>query len=225
MGQMHPRLSEDGRFYWDGQAWKPMPAAPAGPAVSRSSGLLVLAGAALVVVGSFLPWITATAPFVGTISRSLMDGGSDGVILDALAGVVLFIGLAMTLGGPTRIGGGLAILTLILVAGIVVFDYGDMQSRVAKATSESNLIIASVGAGPYISSIGIVVATIGSVMALLSRRAVAPQPLPTSSTPPEMTEAERLREADRPQEPGARLGARSPGGDWYWNGERWLPNF
>ena len=122
MGQMQPRISEDGRFYWDGQAWKLMPAAQDGTAVSRSSGLLMLGGAALVVVGSFLPWITATAPFVGTVSRSLMDGGSDGVILDTLAGVVLFMGLAMTLRGPTRLGGGLAILTLILVTGIVVFD-------------------------------------------------------------------------------------------------------
>lgn len=224
MGQMQPRISEDGRFYWDGQAWKPMPAAQDGTAVSRSSGLLMLGGAALVVVGSFLPWITATAPFVGTVSRSLMDGGSDGVILDTLAGVVLFMGLAMTLRGPTRLGGGLAILTLILVTGIVVFDYSDMQSRVSNATSESNLIIASVGAGPYASGIGVLVAAIGSVMALLSRRLVTHQAMPTSARPVEMTEAERLREASRPTEPGARLGTRSLDGDWYWNGERWLPN-
>ena len=99
-----------------------------------------------------------------------------------------------------------------------------MQSRVSNATSESNLIIASVGAGPYASGIGVLVAAIGSVMALLSRRLVTHQAMPTSARPVEMTEAERLREASRPTEFGARLGARSLDGDWYWNGERWLPN-
>jgi hypothetical protein len=34
-------------------------------------GLLIgTGGALLVVVGSLLPWVTATAPLVGTISRS-----------------------------------------------------------------------------------------------------------------------------------------------------------
>ena len=36
-------------------------------------------GGLLIVLGSFLPWLTATAPFVGTISRNGMEGG-DGII-------------------------------------------------------------------------------------------------------------------------------------------------
>jgi len=186
LAHMQPQISVDGRFYWDGQAWKPLPQATGGPSVSRSQGLVVLGGATLVVIGTFLPWITATAPFIGTISRSLMDGGSDGPILDALAGIVLLIGLTMALRGPMRLISVLAILTLILAGGVVVFDYSAMQSRVSNATSASNLIIASVGAGPYVSGFGIIVAVIGSAMALLTHGVVTP------IAPHEITDAERL---------------------------------
>jgi integrase len=37
-------------------------------------------GGALAVVGSFLPWITATAAFLGTITRSGLDGRGDGMV-------------------------------------------------------------------------------------------------------------------------------------------------
>jgi hypothetical protein len=61
----------------------------------RKIALLVGAGAgAMVVIGSLLPWIIATAPLVGTISRSGVDLGSDGVAL-LIGGIAVAVALAV----------------------------------------------------------------------------------------------------------------------------------
>jgi hypothetical protein len=227
---MQPQVSADGRFYWDGQTWKPIPTPNASP-INRVPGLVVLAGATVLVIGSFLPWITATAPFVGTITRSLMDGGSDGLFLDSVGGVVLLIGLAMTIRGPMRGISLAAILTLVVAAVIVLFDYNDLQGRVANVTSASNLIIASVGAGPYVSAFGIVIAAIGSAMALFGRGSEVPvaepsqgQPTPPAGSQFDHMATTQLAEPTPPKEAGTKLGENSSDGAWYWNGEKWLPN-
>lgn len=230
MSQVPPQVSADGRFYWDGQAWKPMPA-PHSDSVNRIPGLVVLAGAAAIVLGPFLPWLTASAPFVGTITRSLMDdGGSDGPFLLIIGGIILIIGGAMAVQGPVTWAGAIQILLLVLVAAVVIFDYNDVHNRVTNATSASNLIIASVGPGPYVAGFGIVTAAIGSAMAFLGRSTVpsTTHPVTGQSQAPMgsvgIGEANRLDEATRPEEAGTKLGMRSADGAWYWNGEQWLRN-
>ena len=48
----------------------------------------MLTGAGLaMIIGPFLPWVTATAPFAGTISRSGMDYGEVGIV--TMAGLAL----------------------------------------------------------------------------------------------------------------------------------------
>jgi hypothetical protein len=37
-------------------------------------------GGLLIVLGSFLPWLTATAPLIGTITVNGLQGGGDGII-------------------------------------------------------------------------------------------------------------------------------------------------
>src|SRR5205823_5619316 len=55
----------------------PVTAAPAPSTRGRQGVFVVLLGAVGLGVGSFLPWLTATVPFVGTISRSGLDGGGE----------------------------------------------------------------------------------------------------------------------------------------------------
>src|SRR5205823_1570587 len=79
-----------------GPQWAPPPSPrpatsapqPATALAGREGVVVVLLGALGLAVGSFLPWLTATAPFVGTISRSGLDGGGDG-ILTLIAGIVV----------------------------------------------------------------------------------------------------------------------------------------
>jgi hypothetical protein len=53
---------------------------------------MTLLGGVLIVLGSFLPWLTATAPLVGTMSRNGMEGG-DGIITLILGVVTILIGV------------------------------------------------------------------------------------------------------------------------------------
>jgi hypothetical protein len=219
-----PQISADGRFFWDGQSWKPVPVESKGP--GRVQGVIAIAGGALVLMGAFLPWLTATAPFVGTVNRSLVDYGSDGVILAALGTVALFIGLVMAVRGPAILAGLGGIVALALAALITGVDYGQVSGRVANLTSGSGTIpiIASVGAGPYVTALGIVVGAVGCVMGMFSKRATdSLKPRAIEVSPP----AHRLQDTwpKAPPEPTSKvaLGSVSPDGAWYWNGEKWLP--
>jgi hypothetical protein len=59
-----------------------------------------LAGGIGLIVGSFLPWVTATAVLIGTVSVSGMSG--DGIFTLATGGVVALVGaLALTRGVRT----------------------------------------------------------------------------------------------------------------------------
>jgi hypothetical protein len=63
---------------------------------------LVLVGAMAVVVALFLPWLEATAPFVGTISRSLVAlTTSDSPLVLGLAACGGLLGLLLTYRGPS----------------------------------------------------------------------------------------------------------------------------
>jgi hypothetical protein len=50
-------------------------------------------GGLLIVLGSFLPWLTATAPLIGTITVNGLQGGGDGIITLALGIITVVIGI------------------------------------------------------------------------------------------------------------------------------------
>ena len=161
-----PQLSPDGKFYWDGQRWVPMPAAaapatpvaPAKPGANRLAGGMVLAGGAIAIVGCFLPWISASA-FVVTISK---DGISspDGQIIAGLATFSVLFGLLML---ARRVGLVVPIVVLLLAAvamWVVSADYGDLNNRVASLTNSSNstvTVVAQIGPGIYATGLGILI--------------------------------------------------------------------
>lgn len=89
--------------------------------------IVTLVAGGLAIVGSFLPWITATAAFVGTISRSGIDGGGDGLLTIVLGIVVGLFGIArLARSGSDQVArAGTAICGLVL---------GETSREAARAT-------------------------------------------------------------------------------------------
>ncbi len=143
------------------------PPAPVGapPQASEASGvplptILVLGGGVLLVVGSFLPWATASTVF-GSLSRSGVDGG-DGWITTIIGALILLFG-AMTLRQASRglnllIAVGAAIAFLIFV-----FDLVDVNNRIASIEAEGQgLALGTVGFGLWLVGLGAIVAFFAS---------------------------------------------------------------
>jgi hypothetical protein len=102
-------------------------------------------GGVLVAVGSVLPWVKATAPFVGTLEVSGMEG--DGIFTLMLGVVIVAVGLAGAFSSRRTALATVVILAAIaagLVAGVAL---ANAQDRVEAARSASEFILASVGAG------------------------------------------------------------------------------
>ena len=114
-------------------------------------------GGLLVVVGSFLPWITLMAVFVGNMSRNGMEGG-DGVIslVLGLACIASGIAYAMT---KARWQGVAAMVLGIASAGLGFFELLDIQERI-RSMALGDAGVASVGAGLWAIIIGGLVAAI-----------------------------------------------------------------
>lgn len=109
----------------------------------------VMAGAALVAVGSLLPWATITAPLIGQVSKNGTDG--DGVFTLILAVLVGALGVALW----NRPGRSLAVLAGLgsAVVGLVaVVDISDIETFAA----DSRFVHVSVGIGLWLVAIGAV---------------------------------------------------------------------
>jgi hypothetical protein len=121
-------------------------------------------GGLLIVLDSFLPWLTATAPFVGTISRNGMEGG-DGIITLILGVVTILIGVSQLT--ATRLPALLqrsSIITGIITGAVEIFDYVDVQRRIEDVKEQTELVSASVGAGIWTLIVGAVLAIVGGVV-------------------------------------------------------------
>ncbi|MDP9234685.1 MAG: hypothetical protein M3P01_09065 [Actinomycetota bacterium] len=150
-------------------------------------GILAIGGGGLIIVGSFLPWIAATLPLVGTLSRNGLDGGGDGLISLGIGIEVAVMGLAFmsATSGLKRpdvfvgIGGGLAIVGAI-------FEYENVSNRIS-GLSPLAQGLAHVGSGIYVIGVGGILAAIASER---MSHVVQPPPKPPEqpTTPPPMPE-------------------------------------
>jgi hypothetical protein len=114
-------------------------------------GACIAIGGLLVAIGSFLPWVTATAVFVGSISRNGMEGG-DGIISLVLGLGCIACGIAHAM--TSARGAGVAALILgTLALGLGVFELVDVQNRISSADF-GDAAVASVGAGIWSIIIG-----------------------------------------------------------------------
>jgi hypothetical protein len=107
---------------------------------------LHLAGGALAVVGSFLPWVTVTTIF-GTLSLGGMEG--DGVIAAVAGGALCLIGIVGLSSGKPLLMGGL-VLSLAL-AGLGIFEAIQIGSGTSDISAEAaGLARASIGLGVWV---------------------------------------------------------------------------
>ena len=131
-------------------------------------------GGLLIVFGSFLPWLTATAPFIGTINVNGMQGGGDGVITLVLGVITILI--AATQLTATKMPALLwrsSIITGVITGAVAIYDYNAVQQRITelktavKATGELSFdipVAASAGTGIWALFIGAVLAILGGIL-------------------------------------------------------------
>jgi hypothetical protein len=125
---------------------------------------MTVLGGLLIVLGSFLPWLSFTAPFVGTVTRNGMEGG-DGIITLILEVVTILIGVTQFT--ATRLPAFLhrsSIVTGAITGVVAVFDYLEVQRRIEDAKEQSELIAASIGAGIWTLIVGAILAVVGGVL-------------------------------------------------------------
>jgi len=142
--------------------------------VNKAGYLLAAGGAALLALACFLPWITATAPFIGTISRNGMDNGGDGIWL--LVGAVVVFAIAMW-GAFTGRENAASIGWIYMTAGVLaivvgVLEKNEVANRITEATSASSLIVASTGTGIWLIFVAGALIAVGGF--LLARKTNLP---------------------------------------------------
>lgn len=139
-------------------------AATAVPGLSlRPASIAVIVGGALIALASFLPWVTAQTIF-GSISRSGIDGGGDGVVTLIAGGLIVVLGL-VTLRRPNRAANILIAVAAAVAAVIFAIDLSDVQGRVSDLEADSEgLALGGVGIGLWLVALGAVIAFVGSIM-------------------------------------------------------------
>jgi hypothetical protein len=145
--------------------------------------VLILVGASLTAIAAFLPWIVATAPFVGSISRNGMDGGGDGIIFLALglgAGACGLIGVVTRKAGRLGLLAGIGGVGGLLLAG---FEYSQVSDRVA-AVAGNSFVSAEVGAGIWLLFFSSALVAVGGYVLMTTKPAPTLIPAPPSSLPP-----------------------------------------
>jgi len=141
------------------------PAVPIDKTQANIGGGAIVVGGAMIVAGSFLPWITASTGFA-SVSRGGMDGG-DGILIAIAGGVAVVAGVASLMSGnfANPVVAGLA----AVIGGFVGFiNYQDVQERLS---GMGDNVIAEVGIGLWLIMAGAVVTVIGAVIAASAPRA------------------------------------------------------
>jgi hypothetical protein len=180
----HPRMDDEGQEPDPGQALPQPPpqdpgqqpppglgAAPSGrPAPPRegntNAGWLVLTGGVLVIVGVFLPWITATGSS-GTFSASGKDANEWAFLI--LGGFATVRGISMAKPGLLRFQLGTPLIGGVILAVLVALRWNDLQKALDDLRSLPG-VTASLGIGFWAVIAGTVLVLLGGVMAMQRRR-------------------------------------------------------
>ena len=120
------------------------------------------------IVGAFLPWLKVTAAFVGTLTISGMEGGSDGKVT-AAGGLVLALSASIAWGQRRAFVGVIALLVGAAIAVVGVIDYVDVQQRLDELNAEDFPGVASVGIGLYLTIGSGIAAAVGAFGYLVNR--------------------------------------------------------
>ncbi len=111
---------------------------------------------------------------VGTLTKSGVDDGGDGVFALGLAGGLAAIAFASMAGraGPAKKAGA-AVLIGLLVA-LVMYEVGDLSNRFADLNDESDLVSTSYGSGLVLMGAGIIASLIGWLRMVTAPRSSHP---------------------------------------------------
>lgn len=123
--------------------------------------IAVLLGGILYAAGSALPWITITAAFVGTVTKSGLEGG-DGIITICLGIVLALVGLAHVIGSKAAGSRGALILVALIAVGFAVYEITSVNERIAGLDVDIRAL-ASVGIGLWMMVVGSIVATLAAI--------------------------------------------------------------
>ena len=107
---------------------------------------LLLVAFGSVLLGSFLPWVTVTAPFIGRISKNGIEG--DGVITAVIAGLCLLQLILGSARGP-KIPGATRWFGIALT-GLCIYEIVDVYQR----GSELEIGVVQVGVGLWLTAAG-----------------------------------------------------------------------
>jgi hypothetical protein len=132
------------------------------------AALLVLAGAIVMAVGSFLPWATISASGI-SVTVNGTDTGHDGILTVSIA-VLLGLAALFTIVRPGRnVIGYIGALVCALAAGAIgIADIGSVQD--SASSNPTYGIVAAVGIGLWMVVGAAAVAVLGSLMGFLRRR-------------------------------------------------------
>ena len=180
----HPRMDEEGQ---EPEPSQPLPQPPpqgpgqqpppglGGPPSARpappregnpNAGWLVLTGGVLVIVGVFLPWITASGPN-GTFSASGKDANEWAFLI--LGAFAIARGLSMARPGIFRFQLGTPLIGGVILAVLVALRWSDLQKALNDLRSVPR-VTASLGIGFWAVIAGTVLVLLGGVMAMQRRR-------------------------------------------------------
>lgn len=131
--------------------------------IPLTSGYVAIAAALLVVIGSLGPWISITAPFVGSLSINGTDG--DGKI-SLCCGVIAMAVLAflVTSNQTSMWMGLLAAVALGIAAAVGIHDWQNVGDKIAKTTDEDFDVFVRVGWGLQAMTVGAIVGAIFSLL-------------------------------------------------------------
>jgi hypothetical protein len=133
---------------------------------NTNAGWLTLTGGILVVVGVFLPWITATGS-AGTFSASGKDANEWAFLI--LGGFATVRGLSMAKPGLFRFQLGTPLIGGVILAVLVALRWNDLQKSLEDLRSLPG-VTASIGIGFWAVIAGTVLVLLGGVLAMQRRR-------------------------------------------------------
>lgn len=113
---------------------------------------LMLAASILFGIAAFLPWLSVSAPLIGTVSRSGMsEAFSDGWLVVAAAGLLAYTAV--------RLPAFHIVISSVLAFLLALFEYSLVSDRIATVAS-NQFVLAQVGNGIWLllaSSLALVV--------------------------------------------------------------------
>lgn len=136
-----------------------------GLAKLKGHDLAVLGGGTLLTIAPLFPFLTATAAFVGSISRNGIELTNGEALVLSAVGVIAVVVTLRLLG--RRKGLGMILLGLVGL-GLTFYYYVQVDERVQEVTDAA---VASIGAGIWMAFAGAALVVAGSLASMGTKRA------------------------------------------------------